>query len=285
MRNDPCDSALGRAQGGVGDDVARDLCENDVPVECAGCYSALLGQRAEIYRAEVADAARKGATPVFRSLHFTEPHRPWVGPGDEAASRELDDLLHYDGGNLGIYASMARALDATVGRLLRTLTDLGLRDDTVAVFTCDKGRERYTCSRRQAACPTLRIRVMARTSRRCSAASRSPDAARFLALQGARPAGRSRWRFQGSEELDNECLFDFVRDERERANLKERKPVTFARVAARRREWDRTQLPITAEVFRHGFTRTTRPPCRVRFSSRFTASSASALAASISLRS
>jgi len=37
------------------------------------------------------------------------------------------------------YAAMVRALDANVGRILATLDELGLRDDTIVVFTSDNG--------------------------------------------------------------------------------------------------------------------------------------------------
>jgi arylsulfatase A-like enzyme len=67
-----------------------------------------------------------------------------VGPEDEAVSRNLDDLLHYDGGSLRTYAKMVRSLDRAVGDVLAALTESGLGDDTIVVFTSDNGGERFS---------------------------------------------------------------------------------------------------------------------------------------------
>ena len=67
-----------------------------------------------------------------------------MGPHDEAVSRGLSDLFHYDGGNLSVYASMVRALDAAVGQVLQTLDKAGQGDDTIVIFTSDNGGERFS---------------------------------------------------------------------------------------------------------------------------------------------
>ena len=84
------------------------------------------------------------AQPFLLSLHFTAPHWPWVGPQDEAVSRSLDDLFHYDGGNLRVYGRMVEALDAAVGQVLAVLDEQGLAEDTIVVFTSDNGGERFS---------------------------------------------------------------------------------------------------------------------------------------------
>ena len=53
---------------------------------------------------------------------------------------------------------------------------------------------------------------------------------------------------------DNEFLFDVVADPLERANLREREPELFARLAKAWEEWNDEMLPITDEVFTHGVT-------------------------------
>ncbi|MBX3593782.1 MAG: sulfatase-like hydrolase/transferase [Sphingomonas sp.] len=53
--------------------------------------------------------------------------------------------------------------------------------------------------------------------------------------------------------LDNEFLFDVVADPLERANLKERRPEDFARLAAAFRDWDATMLPIDPDAYTDGF--------------------------------
>lgn len=129
---------------GVGDQVARDLWEDDRPVERTGYYTELLGAEAVRYIERAAPAARAGTVPFFLSLHFTAPHWPWVGPDDEAVSRQLDDLLHYDGGNLATYAKMVRSLDRAVGDVLDALRGAGLERDTIVIFTSDNGGERFS---------------------------------------------------------------------------------------------------------------------------------------------
>ena len=125
---------------GVGDKVKEDLFEGEVPVHKVGYYTDLLSERASDYLRE----RKAAAQPFFLSLHFTAPHWPWEGPGDEVVSREIGNIFHYDGGSLAIYAKMVTALDAAVGRVLQTLADQGLADDTIVIFTSDNGGERFS---------------------------------------------------------------------------------------------------------------------------------------------
>lgn len=124
---------------GVGDAVARDLYEGEVPVERVGYYTQLLADEATRWIGE-----RSAAQPFFLSLHFTAPHWPWVGPEDEEISLGLKDLFHYDGGNLATYARMVRSLDKAVGQVLDALKAQGLADNTIVVFTSDNGGERFS---------------------------------------------------------------------------------------------------------------------------------------------
>ena len=124
---------------GVGPNVREDLFEGEVPVHKVGYYTDLLADRAVDYIGQQ-DAAK----PFFLSLHFTAPHWPWEGPGDEAVSREISNIFHYDGGNLATYATMVTALDAAVGRVLKALDARGLAKNTIVVFTSDNGGERFS---------------------------------------------------------------------------------------------------------------------------------------------
>ena len=124
----------------MGEQVKEDLYEGEVPVHKVGYYTDLLGDRASDYLRE----RRADDKPFFLSLHFTAPHWPWEGPDDEAVSREISNISHYDGGNLATYAKMVTALDAAIGRVLKTLDDQGLADDTIVVFTSDNGGERFS---------------------------------------------------------------------------------------------------------------------------------------------
>lgn len=124
---------------GVGEQVPRDLYEGEVSVERTGYYTQILADEASAWL-----RAQDAATPFLLSLHFTAPHWPWVGPDDEAVSRSLGDLFHYDGGNLKTYAKMVRSLDAAVGQVLQALEERGLSEDTIVIFTSDNGGERFS---------------------------------------------------------------------------------------------------------------------------------------------
>ena len=124
---------------GVGANVREDLYEGEVPVHKVGYYTDLLAERAVDYIGR-----QSSAQPFFLSLHFTAPHWPWEGPGDEAVSREIGSIFHYDGGNLATYAKMVTALDSAIGRVLKTLQERGLADNTIVVFTSDNGGERFS---------------------------------------------------------------------------------------------------------------------------------------------
>lgn len=129
-------SLLGRA----------DLWDGDTPVSEAGYLTDLLGDRTTKTLEEFARSRR----PFLLSLHFSAPHWPWEAPGDEAESKRLssatgiEQMMDFDGGSQKTYAEMVVRLDDQVGRVLRTLDRLGLRDNTIVVFTSDNGGERFS---------------------------------------------------------------------------------------------------------------------------------------------
>jgi arylsulfatase A-like enzyme len=124
---------------GVGPNVKEDLYEGEVPVHEVGYYTDLLGERAAGFV-----RSQDAGTPFFLSLHYTAPHWPWEGPKDEAVSREIGNIFHYDGGNPATYAKMVVALDASIGRVLKALEQKGLAENTIVVFTSDNGGERFS---------------------------------------------------------------------------------------------------------------------------------------------
>jgi len=118
-----------------------DLWDGDVQIEESGYYTDMLAQRS----LQFLDARAKADKPWLLSLHFTAPHWPWEGPGDKAESdRIAGKIVHYDGGSLATYAEMVTALDAAIGRVLARLSELGLDEETVVVFTSDNGGERFS---------------------------------------------------------------------------------------------------------------------------------------------
>jgi arylsulfatase A-like enzyme len=124
---------------GVGPNVKKDLYEGEVAVHEVGYYTDLLGDRAAAY-VKQQDKSR----PFFLSLHYTAPHWPWEGPKDEEVSKQIDNIFHYDGGNLATYGKMVVALDASIGRVLQALEKQGLAENTIVVFTSDNGGERFS---------------------------------------------------------------------------------------------------------------------------------------------
>lgn len=126
-------------KAGSGPNARADLWENEVPVSQVGYYTDLLGDRAAAYVRQ-----QDKSKPFFLSLHYTAPHWPWEGPQDEAVSKEIDNIFHYDGGSLETYGKMVVALDASIGRVLRALEQKGLAENTIVIFSSDNGGERFS---------------------------------------------------------------------------------------------------------------------------------------------
>jgi arylsulfatase A-like enzyme len=122
-----------------GSSYPPDVWDGDTRIETTGYFTDLLGDRAarEITRMSRDDR------PFLLSLHFTAPHWPWEGPGDEAVARNLTNSMHFDGGNIATYRKMVESLDQNVGRVLAALKASRRADDTIVVFTSDNGGERF----------------------------------------------------------------------------------------------------------------------------------------------
>jgi len=116
-----------------------DLWDNNVKIQETGYLTDLLGQRAVSAINQYAEARR----PFFLSLHFNAPHWPWEAPGDEAESRRIRSLFHFDGGTQKTYQRMVQAMDLQIGRVLQALDANALADNTIVIFTSDNGGERF----------------------------------------------------------------------------------------------------------------------------------------------
>lgn len=117
-----------------GDGLYRD----NQPVEVEGYITDIFGQEA-VRVVEKADPR-----PLFLSLHFTAPHYPWEGPEDEAVSKSLKSIDHWNGGSLQTYAKMVESMDTAIGALLKALKRTGRSRDCIVVFTSDNGGERFS---------------------------------------------------------------------------------------------------------------------------------------------
>lgn len=123
-----------------------DLWDGDQPILQTGYMTDLLGDRA----VQMVDQLAAGTKPFLLSLHFSAPHWPWQGPGDQqesarlAAIKKPGAIYHYDGGALATYAEMVTRMDFQVGRVLQALEKAGVAKNTIVVFTSDNGGERFS---------------------------------------------------------------------------------------------------------------------------------------------
>lgn len=86
-------------------------------------------------------AQHKANKPFFLYLPHYGVHGPWQGKPELIAKYKEHDP---DGGqNNPTYAAMVESIDDSVGALMKTLDDLGIRDDTMVVFTSDNGGVMY----------------------------------------------------------------------------------------------------------------------------------------------
>ena len=128
-------------KSGPANTATDDLWDGDVPIHQAGYLTELLGDQAvSLVRRWAAEAKKP---PFLLSLHFNAPHWPWEGPGDEAESERIKNLIDFDGGSLATFARMVAEMDRQVGRVLEALDSAGMASNTMVVFTSDNGGERF----------------------------------------------------------------------------------------------------------------------------------------------
>lgn len=121
-------------------------------LEIAGKTTPLTGCLADIVTDEaIAVVGRDDPRPFLISLHFREPHRPYVPTTEEdwALFRDLDPKIpNPDYPKLDVaavkkatreYLASVHSIDRNVGRLLAELDRRKLADKTVVIFTSDHG--------------------------------------------------------------------------------------------------------------------------------------------------
>ena len=111
-----------------------DLYENDEPIKKQGYITDLFMEEAtEII-------SKPHQKPFFLAITFNAPHWPWQGPAD----KPYGNANWRSGGSADIYAAMMKSLDDAVGKIVKTIDDLKLSNNTVIIFTSDNGGERYS---------------------------------------------------------------------------------------------------------------------------------------------
>jgi arylsulfatase A-like enzyme len=79
---------------------------------------------------------RDKAKPFFIEVAFNAPHIDLAAPEDLIAKHKSD----------GLYGAVVEGLDIGIGRILTTLDEQGLRDNTLVIFVSDNGAPRPTGS-------------------------------------------------------------------------------------------------------------------------------------------
>jgi arylsulfatase A-like enzyme len=76
--------------------------------------------------------------PFFMFLAYNAPHTPL-----QSTREDYDALSHIADHTTRVYAAMIRSLDRNIGRVLQSLKDQGVDDDTLVIFTSDNGGAHY----------------------------------------------------------------------------------------------------------------------------------------------
>ena len=115
-----------------------DLFENESAVRVDGYMTDLIVDRS------VQWIERNSRRPFFIDIAFNAPHWPYQVPDNPSVARDsARHLSPFDDSTStrAEYAAMIERVDLGVGRILETLDRLGLRDNTIVIFTNDNGGE------------------------------------------------------------------------------------------------------------------------------------------------
>jgi arylsulfatase A-like enzyme len=107
----------------------KDWYRNNKPHDEEGFDNTLFGQEAARVVTE-----HDTAKPLFLYLAFTAPHSPFQAP-EEYVQRyaQVEDEQRR------LYSAMVSVMDDEIGRVLKALTDKGIRENTLIVFHSDNG--------------------------------------------------------------------------------------------------------------------------------------------------
>lgn len=110
------------------------LYEDDKPVQREGYLTDLITDEA------VSFIRGSRSKPFFLYVAYTAPHTPYQGPSDkkpESVSQE-----NYNKGSRETFAAMVERMDQGIDRIMKTLDDSGLTDNTLVIFMSDNGANR-----------------------------------------------------------------------------------------------------------------------------------------------
>ncbi|HXG09979.1 MAG TPA: sulfatase-like hydrolase/transferase [Gemmataceae bacterium] len=113
------------------------LLHNDKPAEASGHTTDLFTSRAIDF------IRRNKDRPFFCYVPYNAVHGPlWSGPGDRPSGKE-EWLQKYEQRGIPFprrdYAAVLSHMDDSIGQILRTLSELGLEEQTLVIFLSDNG--------------------------------------------------------------------------------------------------------------------------------------------------
>jgi arylsulfatase A-like enzyme len=111
----------------------KETYHNETPIKIqGGYYTDLLTDKA----VEYLRAGAAGAQPMFLYLAYNAPHYPLEAPADLVGKyrRRFPDR-----GLFAIFAAQVERLDTGIGRVLATLDELKVADNTIVMFASDNG--------------------------------------------------------------------------------------------------------------------------------------------------
>lgn len=114
----------------------NDLYENETPIVKNGYMTDLIMERA------VDIVNREHSKPFFLNIMFNAPHWPWQEPGDSVYPHGVEEWRA--GGSTQVFARMMKSMDDAVGKILKTLDERNLSNNTIVIFTSDNGGERFS---------------------------------------------------------------------------------------------------------------------------------------------
>jgi len=115
-----------------------DLFENERPIKVTGYMTDLITEHT------VGFIRQNAARPFFVEVAFNAGHWPYQRPDQPSTARgNATHLMPYDDSTSTRedYVSMVERADQGIGQILRTLDELGLRENTLVIFTNDNGGE------------------------------------------------------------------------------------------------------------------------------------------------
>ena len=109
-----------------------DLWLNEKPVQREGYTTDLIAEDS------IAFMRRNRDIPFFLFVAHAAPHFPFQGPGDRDKPVK-PKTKSWQQGDRETYVSMVEHMDTAIGRTLREIDRLGLRDKTLVIFCSDNG--------------------------------------------------------------------------------------------------------------------------------------------------